>query len=52
MRSHAIAFVDTNVLLYAHDATDLRKQALAVALLHSLWEERSGTLSTQILREF
>ena len=52
MTSVAIAFVDTNVLLYAHDATDLRKQALAVALLDRLWEQRSGTLSTQILQEF
>jgi predicted nucleic acid-binding protein len=28
--------VDTNVLIYAHDPRDLRKQAIAVALIESL----------------
>ena len=46
------AFVDTNVLLYAYDATESLKQPLARAVLETLWNERSGTLSTQVLQEF
>lgn len=46
------AFVDTNVLLYAHDATETAKQPVARAALHDLWDRRSGTLSTQVLQEF
>ena len=45
-------FIDTNVLLYAHDATESVKQPIARALLEQLWAERRGSLSTQILQEF
>lgn len=45
-------FVDTNVLAYAHDRSETRKQPIAQALLDELWVNRSGTLSTQILQEF
>lgn len=45
-------FVDTNVLLYAHDAGDTLKQPIARALLEGLWSDRSGVLSTQVLQEF
>ena len=45
-------FVDTNVLVYAHDASEAVKQPLARAVLDRLWAQRSGTLSTQILQEF
>ena len=45
-------FVDTNVLLYAHDASDTLKQPIARALLEELWSDRSGVLSTQVLQEF
>lgn len=45
-------FVDTNVLVYAHDKTDPVKQAVAQAALEQLWSQRSGVLSTQILQEF
>lgn len=45
-------FVDTNVLAYAHDASDSRRQPVARALLEELWRTRSGTLSTQVLQEF
>ncbi|MEW6059115.1 MAG: PIN domain-containing protein [Actinomycetota bacterium] len=48
----ARTFVDTNVLAYAHDRSDTRKQPLAKALLETLWEERTGALSTQVLQEF
>ena len=45
-------FVDTNVLAYAHDRSETRKQPLAKALLETLWETRTGALSTQVLQEF
>ena len=47
-----LTFVDTNVLVYAHDRSDERKQAAARALLEVLWATRTGTLSTQVLQEF
>lgn len=45
-------FVDTNVLIYAHDASEAVKQPVARAALDRLWGARSGTLSTQVLQEF
>jgi predicted nucleic acid-binding protein len=45
-------FVDTNVLLHAHDASETEKQPIARALLGDLWAEGSGALSTQVLQEF
>lgn len=45
-------FVDSNVLLYAHDASEAEKQPIARALLEELWADRSGVLSTQVLQEF
>ena len=47
-----VAFVDTNILLYAHDRQAGARQAQAAALLISLWENQTGVLSTQILQEF
>jgi predicted nucleic acid-binding protein len=44
-------FVDTNVLVYAHDADAGRKGAVASALVRDLWESRRGVLSTQVLQE-
>ena len=45
-------FVDTNVLLYAHDASEIEKQPIARALLEELWADRAGAVSTQVLQEF
>jgi predicted nucleic acid-binding protein len=45
-------FVDTNVLLYAHDVDAGRKHEVARGLLQELWTERAGLLSTQVLQEF
>jgi predicted nucleic acid-binding protein len=47
-----LAFVDTNILLYAHDRQAGDKQIRAAALLTSLWENQTGILSSQILQEF
>ncbi len=45
-------FVDTNVLIYAHDVDAGRKHDTARKLLLELWSEREGVLSTQVLQEF
>lgn len=44
-------FVDTNILVYAHDRDGGRRHELAKALVRELWEQRSGVLSTQVLQE-
>jgi predicted nucleic acid-binding protein len=45
-------FIDTNVLAYAHDAADRRRQGIAAAVIDGLWRSRDGVLSTQVLTEF
>ncbi len=45
-------FVDTNVLVYARDAGDARRQPLARAWLEWLWAERLGRTGTQVLSEY
>ena len=45
-------FVDTNVLVYAHDADAGEKHSAAKELLSQLWETRMGIVSTQVLQEF
>jgi predicted nucleic acid-binding protein len=44
-------FVDTNILMYAHDASAGEKHERARALVAELWESRSGVVSTQVLQE-
>jgi len=44
-------FVDTNILVYAHDADAGEKHAAAAQALADLWESRNGILSTQVLQE-
>ena len=45
-------FVDTNVLIYAHDVDAKAKHEAAKIVLHELWSERTGVLSMQVLQEF
>ncbi len=45
-------FVDTNVLVYAHDRSETQKQPVAQGVLERLWAGRDGVLSTQVLQEF
>jgi predicted nucleic acid-binding protein len=45
-------FVDTNVLIYAHDVDAPAKRRIANHLLDELWEDRTGVLSVQVLQEF
>jgi predicted nucleic acid-binding protein len=48
----ATVFVDTNVLIYAVDVGDLKKQTAAQAWRNELWKSRRGRLSIQVLQEF
>jgi predicted nucleic acid-binding protein len=45
-------FVDTNVLIYAHDKDAKAKNQIAKKVLQGLWAERTGVLSMQVLQEF
>jgi predicted nucleic acid-binding protein len=47
-----IVFVDTNILIYAHDADAGRKRTRAGEVLRELWENGTGRLSVQVLQEF
>jgi len=46
------SFVDTNVLIYAHDVDARVKRPIAETVLRELWSERTGVLSMQVLQEF
>jgi len=45
-------FVDSNVLIYAHDLDAGLRQQRAAKRLTELWDARAGRLSTQVLQEF
>ena len=44
-------FVDTNVLVYAHDRSAGLKHKRAQSLVEGLWNSVAGVLSTQVLQE-
>jgi len=44
-------FVDTNILVYAHDLDAGNKHDQAAEIVSQLWESRNGVLSTQVLQE-
>ena len=44
-------FVDTNILMYAHDASAGAKHDRAKALVEELWRDRTGVVSKQVLQE-
>lgn len=46
-----LQFVDTNVLVYAHDAAAGPKGDAARVLLEELWRTDAGCLSIQVLQE-
>lgn len=47
-----VVFVDTNILVYAHDADAGVKRERAIEKLRQLWETDSGRVSVQVLQEF
>lgn len=48
----SVEFVDTNILVYAHDGGAGTKHDRSVELLQRLTEDGSGALSIQVLGEF
>ena len=44
-------FVDTNILMYAHDASAGAKHERSKAVVEELWRDRTGIVSTQVLQE-
>ena len=44
-------FVETDILVYAHDLDAGNKHLIAKEVVFELWESRSGVLSTQVLQE-
>ncbi|NWG04501.1 MAG: hypothetical protein HXY44_16735 [Syntrophaceae bacterium] len=45
-------FVDTNILVYGHDADAGQKHGVGRGILPELWDRRTGVLSVQVLQEF
>ena len=45
-------FVDSNVLLYAHDARNKQKQLRAESWLDWIWQNALAHVSWQVLQEF
>ena len=45
-------FVDTNILVYAHDLSAGDRHVKAAAVIEKLWEDETGAISTQVLQEF
>jgi predicted nucleic acid-binding protein len=49
---NAKVFVDTNILVYAHDQEEGYKQEAAKRILRNLAQQQSGAVSMQVLQEF
>jgi len=45
-------FVDTNILIYAHDLDAIPRHDIAASVVEELWESENGVISTQVLQEF
>jgi predicted nucleic acid-binding protein len=45
-------FLDTNIMVYAHDRSSGDKHAIAREIMDYLWEKRRGVISVQVLQEF
>lgn len=48
---NAVVFVDTNVIIYAYHGAEPEKQPRAMKWIDSLWRERLGRTSMQVLSE-
>ena len=44
-------FVDTNVIVYAHDVSSWEKHGKAMEIMNALWNNGNGMTSTQVLQE-
>ena len=48
----AKCFLDTNILVYAHDRSAGEKHRRSLELVESIWNSGNGVISTQVLQEF
>ena len=47
-----LEFIDANVLIYAYDTSQARKNTQAKALIRHLWQNNNGAMSIQVTQEF
>jgi predicted nucleic acid-binding protein len=52
MSANEPVFFDTNILVYAHDASDARKRDTAQSLILTALRRGTGVISAQVLSEF
>ncbi len=52
MTANRMILVDTNILVYAYDRSETKKQAIAINLLDRLVAGSAGVLSARVLAEF
>jgi len=52
MSAASPCFVDTNIFVYARDASETEKQSVAMRCLRGLWEKELGRTSVQVLSEY
>ncbi len=45
-------FLDTNVIVYAHDRSSGKKNTIAMEIMEYLWERKKGVISVQVMQEF
>jgi predicted nucleic acid-binding protein len=45
-------FLDTNVIVYAHDRSSGKKNTIAIEIMEYLWERKKGVISVQVMQEF
>ena len=45
-------FLDTNVIVYAHDRSSGKKHTIAMEIMEYLWERKKGVISVQVMQEF
>lgn len=48
----ANVFVDTNIIVYAYDASAGEKHRKALAIMENIWDAGHGIVSSQVLEEF
>ena len=45
-------FLDTNIIVYAHDHSSGEKHTVSREIMEYLWENRNGAISVHVLQEF
>lgn len=45
-------FLDTNIVVYAHDISAGEKHKTAISIMENLWDSGLGLISTQVVQEF